>query len=142
MSDILEKIIQKRKEDLSTLGFFYGQNIPSERTRKVHPFLESRGLILEVKRASPSKGDIAPDLDPYKTASHYVQAGARAISCLTEKNYFKGSLNDLMDVCRAVDDYEKQNEKTIELSPGCSCSYFNGCLRRWRNSCCRRDRSG
>lgn len=111
MSDILEKIIQKRKGDILASGLSFGENIPSERTRKVHPFLDGKGLILEVKRASPSKGDIAPDLDPYKTASHYVQAGARTISCLTEKNYFKGSLNDLMHVCRAVDDYEKQNGK-------------------------------
>ena len=111
MSDILEKIIQKRKEDILASGLSFGENIPSERTRKVHPFLDGKGLILEVKRASPSKGDIAPDLDPYKTASHYVQAGTRAISCLTEKNFFKGSLSDLMQVCRAVDDFEKQSGK-------------------------------
>ena len=111
MSDILEKIIQKRKEDLNALGFSYGVDIPKERTRQLHPFLDSKGVILEVKRASPSKNDIAPELDPYKTASSYVMAKAQAISCLTEKNFFKGSLKDLREVCRAVDDYENQTGK-------------------------------
>ena len=55
MSDILEKIIQKRKEDLKALGFSYGVDIPKERTRRLHPFLDSKGVILEVKRALQKK---------------------------------------------------------------------------------------
>ncbi|MGN0740142.1 MAG: bifunctional indole-3-glycerol phosphate synthase/phosphoribosylanthranilate isomerase, partial [Treponema sp.] len=73
--------------------------------------IQEKGVILEVKRASPSKGDISPELDSYKTAMTYAQAGARAISCLTEKNYFKGTLQDLMNVCRAADDFEKETGK-------------------------------
>ncbi|MBP5157863.1 MAG: bifunctional indole-3-glycerol phosphate synthase/phosphoribosylanthranilate isomerase [Treponema sp.] len=108
MRDILSQIIEKRRADLEELGFGFGFPLPEERTRAVHPFLESRGVILEVKRASPSKGDISPDLDPAATARSYAEAGARAISCLTEKNYFKGSLADLAAVCRAADDFERE----------------------------------
>ena len=66
--------------------------------------MESKGVILEVKRASPSKGNIAPDLNSAETAKKYRANGASAISCLTEENYFNGSLKDLMAVCEAVPD--------------------------------------
>lgn len=59
------------------------------------------GIIAEIKKASPSKGDIRPDLDPAKYAKEYTKAGACAISVLTEPHYFKGSLDDLKRV-RAV----------------------------------------
>ncbi|MHB9111484.1 MAG: indole-3-glycerol phosphate synthase TrpC [Thermoleophilia bacterium] len=52
-------------------------------------------VIAEVKRASPSKGDIRPDLDVAEIVTAYEQAGAAAISVLTEPRYFKGSLDDL-----------------------------------------------
>ncbi len=105
MRDILSQIVEKRRNDIARLGYDFSVSLPKKRNRPVRPFLESRGVILEVKRASPSKGDISPDLDPAKTALSYAESGARAISCLTEKNYFKGSLDDLLCVCRAVDDF-------------------------------------
>lgn len=55
----------------------------------------SISVIAEVKRASPSKGDIRPDLDVADIVKAYEQAGAAAISVLTEPRYFKGSLDDL-----------------------------------------------
>ncbi len=55
-------------------------------------------LIAEVKRASPSKGDLAPDLDAARQARAYADGGAAAISVLTEPERFKGSLADLADV--------------------------------------------
>lgn len=110
--NILDEIVNRRKDDIQQKGWDFGHAIPQSRTRKVHPFLDSKGVILEVKRASPSKGDIAPDLDSALTARSYAQAGAKAISCLTEENYFKGTLEDLIKVCNAVDEYEKETEKT------------------------------
>ena len=112
MADILTTIVEKRTADIKRLGITFGFDIPEKRSRKVHPFLTEKGVILEVKRASPSKGDIAPDLDSAATASSYAEAGARAISCLTETNYFNGTLEDLIKVCEAVDAYEAETGRT------------------------------
>ncbi|WDP86689.1 MAG: indole-3-glycerol-phosphate synthase [Desulfobacter sp.] len=57
------------------------------------------GIIAEIKKASPSKGDIYVDLDVPAYTQTYTQGGARAISVLTEPQFFKGSLNDLEIVC-------------------------------------------
>ena len=61
------------------------------------------GIIAEIKKASPSRGDIRVDLDPVLFAKTYTRAGARAISVLTEAQYFKGSLKDLEAVCDHTD---------------------------------------
>jgi indole-3-glycerol phosphate synthase len=59
-------------------------------------------VIAEIKRASPSKGDIAPGLDAVVQARAYVDGGAAAISVLTEPERFGGSLEDLHRVAVAV----------------------------------------
>ncbi len=59
-------------------------------------------LIAEVKRASPSSGLIVANLDAAKTARAYEEAGAAAISVLTEPDYFWGSLDDLRAARGAV----------------------------------------
>ncbi|MCG8566078.1 MAG: indole-3-glycerol phosphate synthase TrpC [Desulfobacterales bacterium] len=53
------------------------------------------GIIAEIKKASPSQGDIRPNLDVKTQADAYTKGGARAISVLTEPRYFKGSIQDL-----------------------------------------------
>ena len=107
--DILTEIIDRRKSDMERLGLEFGCPVPETRQRKIHPFIQEKGAILEIKRASPSKGDIAPGLDAGVTAVQYAKAGARAISCLTETNYFKGTLNDFMKAAAALDEYEAAN---------------------------------
>lgn len=60
-------------------------------------------IIAEVKRASPSRGDLAAIADPAGLAAAYEQGGASAISVLTEGRRFKGSLADLEAVRERVD---------------------------------------
>jgi indole-3-glycerol phosphate synthase len=60
------------------------------------------GVIAEVKRSSPSKGQLAEIPDPADLATEYAAGGARCISVLTEGRWFGGSLDDLVSVRAAV----------------------------------------
>lgn len=74
--------------------------------RPVRPFppasLEGVGVIAEIKRKSPSKGELADIPDPVWLAREYEAGGASAISVLTEGRRFGGSLDDLQAVSDAV----------------------------------------
>ena len=106
--DILAKIVRMRKADIERLGLNFGIDIPEKRRVGHTEFLGNAGAILEVKRASPSKGDIAPDLDPVGLATTYAEAHAQAVSVLTEMNYFKGSLHDLIAVADLMESRRQQ----------------------------------
>jgi len=67
---------------------------------RVKPFRDALrkdgiSIIAEIKRRSPSRGDILPDVDAVELAALYEQAGARAVSVLCDNKYFGGSLDDL-----------------------------------------------
>jgi len=61
------------------------------------------GLIAEVKRRSPSRGEIRPDLDPAGIARAYAAAGAQVISVLMDRRYFGGGEEDFREVRAVVD---------------------------------------
>jgi indole-3-glycerol phosphate synthase len=73
--------------------------VPSFREALLRPTV---GIIAEVKRRSPSKGSINPNLDAVSRARSYADAGAAAVSVLTEPERFGGSIADLRDVARGV----------------------------------------
>lgn len=100
---VLGEISRRRLAEVADLE---PSNFPTP-PQTVPPFAEAlRGpglsLIAEVKRKSPSEGDIAP-LEPAQIAQAYAEGGARAISVLTEPYYFAGSNADLLEVRWAVD---------------------------------------
>jgi len=61
------------------------------------------GIVAEIKRRSPSRGVLAESVDPPELARRYQAAGADAISVLTERHQFNGSLDDLIAVRAAVE---------------------------------------
>ena len=102
----LDKILPQTREDLNDrmsaqpLKEVKARVRDAEDTRDYFEALaEDRlHLIAEVKRASPSKGDLAPDIDAAELARVYVDNGASALSVLTDRPFFKGSLDDLKAV--------------------------------------------
>lgn len=65
--------------------------------------VDGLGVISEIKRRSPSKGDLAVDLDPGDVAREYVRGGATCLSVLTDQEFFGGSSDDLIAARSAVD---------------------------------------
>ena len=70
-----------------------GLGVRGRRRFRTHP-----SLIAELKRASPSKGILAPHLDLFQVADIYTQNGAAAISVLTDEKFFMGSLSTLREL--------------------------------------------
>lgn len=111
MGTFLETVVERTRADLAERK----RAVPAaelERRlgplRRERPFSEaliSEGisLIAEMKRASPSRGPIRPDASVSEIVSAYQDAGARAVSVLTEPQYFGGSLDDLAEARRSCD---------------------------------------
>ncbi|WP_147534881.1 indole-3-glycerol phosphate synthase TrpC [Bacillus marasmi] len=106
MGTILDKIIDVKKTELDGLANLQLAEVASRKKRsfieKIREANEMK-IIAEFKRASPSKGDINPDLNPQEQAVQYEQFGADAISVLTDTSFFKGSFADLQAVRTVVD---------------------------------------
>lgn len=109
--NILEEIAEKTRERIrkEKLQFPLDQlKTLAEKAPQQPSFLEAlkksgMSYICEVKKASPSKGLIAPEFPYLEIAKEYEAAGASAISCLTEPFYFMGSDTYLREITETVD---------------------------------------
>ena len=101
---VLDSIIEGVREDLAkrrrSLGELHEQMSQAAAPLDAHTALQGdvMKVIAEVKRSSPSKGELSVIGDPAALAERYENAGASVISVLTEERRFKGSLADLTAV--------------------------------------------
>jgi len=104
---ILDRIVAQRRLDVRAAKEAVPFPELQGRVRQAPPAIDfgarlraaaPMALMAEVKRASPSKGDIAPGINAARQAMKYARAGAAAISVLTEPTWFKGTLDDLLQV--------------------------------------------
>jgi indole-3-glycerol phosphate synthase len=103
---ILDEIVKLKKEGLASTKLSVPVSELEALSSKRPPPLDFAStlqgdginLIAEIKRASPSKGPIRPDLDAVELARTYAQNGAAAISVLTEERYFQGTLEELSTI--------------------------------------------
>ena len=103
---VLDSIIEGVREDLAARRLPMSQLLealevaPPVRDCLATLMTEDISVIAEVKRSSPSKGALAPIVDPAGLAASYAEAGAAVISVLTEQRRFGGTLADL-DIVRS-----------------------------------------
>ena len=102
---ILEKIIKTKQEEIKEINIDPTIIPVMPNQYSLVEALKKPGLTLiaEVKQASPSKGIIYDSFNPKELAETFQANGAGAISVLTDRTYFKGSINDLKIVRQAVD---------------------------------------
>ncbi len=102
--NILEEIIQHKYQEVADRKSLYPIKLLEQSTYFSSPTVsltkyiqraDKSGIIAEIKRKSPSRGVINPYVSVERTSIGYMQAGASALSILTDKHYFGGSNDDL-----------------------------------------------
>ena len=100
----LPKILEQKALEVAQMPL--EDNQPLRQTYRLYDFLQAHPeklqIIAEVKKASPSMGDINLGVDILQQAKTYEANGAAIISVLTDQAYFKGHLDDLRDISNQV----------------------------------------
>jgi indole-3-glycerol phosphate synthase len=108
MDSRLAEILAEKHEEVDRLK---KRGVPRNRDNDVPPIRDFKGaisapkrinLIAEIKSASPSTGIIRGKVDPLKIGQIYEEAGAAAISLLTDKRFFRGDLRHLPGLKKAT----------------------------------------
>jgi len=105
---ILDTIVERKREEVAALKK-KGIQPPDATIDPPRGFMRALidapgvAIIAEAKKASPSKGVIAPDFDPVQIAVNYKQGGAHAMSVLTDVDFFQGSIAYIPLVRNSVD---------------------------------------
>ncbi len=108
---ILDTIVAQRRKDIADAKLLWPASLLQAALAEAPQPLDfaarlrtdsPMAVIAEVKRASPSKGDIARGMDAVAQAMKYASGGAAGISVLTEPAWFKGTLEDMAGVRQAV----------------------------------------
>lgn len=105
LDEILAAHRRAAEEDTRPLGELVEEAHARPPCRGFRAALAGPGLsvIAEIKRRSPSRGDLAPGLVPSVVAKTYEDGGAACLSVLTDEAYFGGSVADLVEARAAVD---------------------------------------
>jgi indole-3-glycerol phosphate synthase len=137
MTNILEKIIQDKKETLDLIKKDYSLNFLEKKIKDLNCFIDFKktiqnnkeiSLISEIKKASPSAGVLVKDFNHLDIAKMYIDNNATCLSVLTEEKYFLGKLEYIQDIKNkfkipilAKDFFIDPYQVALSKSFGCDC---------------------
>ena len=137
MTNVLDKIIQDKKESLKILKKDNTLNALEAKIKNFNNFLDFKetivknknvSLIAEIKKASPSAGVLVKNFNHLNIAKMYIENGATCLSVLTEEKHFLGKLDYIKDIKNkfkipvlAKDFFIDPYQISLSKSYGCDC---------------------
>ena len=137
MKNVLDKIIQDKKESLKILKKDNTLDALEAKIKNFNNFLDFKetisknknvSLITEIKKASPSAGVLVKDFNHLNIAKMYIENGATCLSVLTEEKHFLGKLDYIKDIKNefkipilAKDFFIDPYQIALSKSYGCDC---------------------